>query len=221
MRELSGADWVLSDQKIKSEEQIVRRIMPVARVARAFAIATVAIAEPDHAPISREQRALIPDRPYDITKIGDRGSLGARDPSRKVSELLSTTMIDEIPHLQAVLDGTACLNGPRGTTPDHRARLFDSLDTNRRDEWEEILAVQKHGVINMYALGIHGKPGPMVSYDDEENLQDSQVLKEALVRFKADKHDFEHASAEYDAYLRKKFVKMVLSRATGGRIGVS
>ncbi len=221
MKELRGKTWIQSDQKTESEEQIVHRLMPIARIASTLAIASVAAAEPHHTPLTRQDRCLVPGFDYQITKIGDYQSGDKTQRGNRVSALLAASMLDELPHLYSILEGNASINGPRGTEPEHRKRLFDALAPDQREEWAEILGLQKQGLISSYALEVHVKPVNFETTAPESTLNDREVLREATSRFNADRYDFEHASAMYDAYLRKKFVKMVLSRATGGRIGLS
>lgn len=219
MAELVAGDWVTSKQKIRHEKRLVYPAYPFAMAAAGIAIAAMRVTEPDHPSITREDRSLIPDIIYQIPKIGSRGDMGQHDPSRRLSELYSKLMIDELLHLRLILAGSASLVGPRGTTPEHRARLFDSLSGKDVDEWRHILSLQRHGVIDSYSLSIHGRPGSGISYDSERGLGDKAVQNEAEVRFEANKQDFYNASRQYDNHLLQQFGTMVLSRATGGRIG--
>ncbi len=130
-------------------------------------------------------------------------------------------MIDELPHITEVLQDRASLVGPRGTIPEHRERLFDCLgDGKSVDEWRAILECQQPGLISTYGLAIHSRPGSGISYDDESHLTDAQVALEAADRFAADSYDFHHASRQHDGNLHKQFIKMVLSRATKGKLGI-
>ncbi|MBP9738578.1 sugar transferase [Candidatus Saccharibacteria bacterium] len=215
MAELTQKDWLTSDERKRFEKRIIYPALPLIKVVSSLAIATIQQLEPDHNPLSYEKRALIPGEWYSVTKIGNRGPAGHRDRSRRVSELFSVMMVDELPHITEVLLDRASLVGPRGTIPEHRERLFDCLgDGKSVDEWRTILECQQPGLISTYGLEVHSRPGSGISYDDESYLTDAQVALEAADRFAADSHDYYNASRQHDRNLHKQFIKMVLSRAT-------
>ncbi len=213
----TGEQWIVSQERQDLQRRIALGILPFAHVAGALASKAVTVFDGDPAPVRSEERCLIPGELYMITKIGIRHY--PLEPQDRISRLLEASMIDELPHIGQVVDGEASLIGPRGTSPTHRERLFEALRDSQADEWRHILGVQQHGVLSTFALRVHSNTDDTIGLQTENELTDEEVRIEALLRFASDKIDFTDASKRYDYHLLKSFTKMVLSRATGGRIG--
>ena len=122
-------------------------------------------------------------------------------------------MLDELPTLEAIHTGQTRLIGPRGTSPEHRERLFDSLNGASVDRWRHILTAQQNGTISTYALQIHAKSSdPQYVNGVEPGLSDSQIAAEAQVRFECDERDFVNASQAYSEQLINQFRAMVVHK---------
>lgn len=211
--------WIGSPERTARNKKLLLAFKPGIHAVLFASKTAITRLEPGTPAITYEERSLIPGQVYTIPKVGDRGPAGSRDESKRYSELLSVLMLDELAQLNEVLAGNASLFGPRGTTPEHRVRLFEALEPEKAEYWEHILSSQQHGLIGTYANRIHAKVGSPISYDDEVGLTDHEVYREANTRFNDDKLDYENASKEYDNKLAKAFGKMILSRLTRGKIG--
>lgn len=218
MAELRAGDWTNSTEKLRRERRIIRPAYPLIFLSAKAAMLGVKLVEPGNPAVTHHDRSLLPGQTYRAPKIGARSSSGS-EPGHKLSEVYSRLMIDELLHFKLVVDGTASIVGPRGVTPEHRERLFDSVSGGEVDEWTTILSQQRHGIIDSYSLQVHSRPGSGVSLDDEASLTDAEVAREASARLECNRRDFYNASRSYDNDLLRQFVHMVLSRATGGRIG--
>lgn len=201
MSELTGAEWLNSPENRAYERRVLRPFIPFIIAGSAIAKTGVRLFESDSHPVKQAERALIPGHIYQIEKIGDPTS------SRRFSQLLAKTMLDELPQLRAIQRGTVALVGPRGTLPEHRERLFDVLGNNKAvDDWRHILAQQKHGLLSSYALEAHSRSDKEIT---ETLRTDSQVAAEALIRYEADKRDFTDASHAHSQKLVRGFTDMV------------
>lgn len=220
MAELQAGDWTTSIEKYRREKRIIRPVYPLIFLSARAAMLGVKVVEPGSPTVTHHDRSLLPGQTYRVPKIGTRSHSGS-EPGHRLSEIYSRLMIDELLHFKLVLNGTASIVGPRGVTPEHRERLFDSVSGKEADEWATILSQQRHGIIDSYSLHIHGKPGSGVSLDNEVSLTDVEVAREASARLESNRQDFYNASCKYDSGLLRQFVHMVLSRATGGRVGAN
>ena len=213
----TGEKWIVSQERQDFQRHLALGLLPFASIAGFVASRAVTIFDGDPHPLRLEERCLVPGQIYTIKKIGIRNyPLG---PADRVSRILEATMIDELPHISLVAGGEASLVGPRGTTPSHRARLFETMDENSADEWRHILELQQHGVLSTFAMRVHSSPDDAPNLLTESDLTDEEIEREAMLRFAADRLDFTNASKRYDGFLLKSFAKMVLSRTTSGRIG--
>lgn len=211
MAELTSKAWIDSAERVDFERRIVRAAKPASWVLTKTAQLFLLVCERERHYITTVRRALVPGQPYDAYKIGHGYGAGP------ISTFLDCSMIDELPHLAQVEAGEASLIGPRATTPEHRANLFAVLEPAAAAEWEDILLSQKPGLLSSYALPVHQSPGyPGVA---DRAKTEEHLYHEAHVRLTADRHDFNHTSRTYDRELLRKFSGVVLSRATGGRIG--
>ena len=213
----TGEQWIVSQERQDFQRRLALSVLPITHATGLIASKAVTLFEGDPSPLRTEERCLVPEVVYPVDKIGIRHY--PLLPEDRLSRLLESLMIDEVPHIKQVVDGKASVIGPRGTSPMHRARLFEALDDSAADQWRHILGVQQHGVLSTFALRVHATPDDAPNIATELSLTDEEVRREALMRFFADQIDFTGASKSYDRFLIKSFAKMVLSRATGGRIG--
>lgn len=211
MTEVRALDWIQSSERVRFERRIVMGLKPAIWSISRSAQLLLRMSEADQQHVRPVARALIPTHPYTAYKLGNGGAGGM------VSMLLEKSMLDELPHLEQVEAGEASLIGPRATTPEHRANLFAVLENDVAEEWESILLPQKPGLLSTYALPVHRDQHAQQIPDSE--MSEEELYRDALARYRADRHDFMHASKEHDVILLRQFVSMVLSRATGGRIG--
>lgn len=196
-----GIEWLRSAENKRYEERVVRPLLPFILASSAVAKAGVRIFEHDNQPIKTVPRALIPEEVYTIAKIGEATE------ARWFSQLLSRTMLDELPQLQAVMTGEYALVGPRGTLPEHRALLFDHLEDGRKvDHWRSILSAQRPGLLSTYALRAH-----------EESATNGVVnfADEALARYEADAQDLTKASYGHSQELVTKWRQLIGTKVKG------
>lgn len=205
-----GRDWITSTERRAFELRVVRGLTPINWCAQQAAQLLLRAVDGEWQPLVHVERALVPGQTYYAEKIG-RGQDGGR-----AAALLDTLMIDEIPHFTAIKAGSASLVGPRGVRPAHRANLFEAIG-HHAEQWQEILGLQKPGILSSYAITAH-HGGETVPADDDSKTEE-EIVVEARERFNSDLYDFESASKQHDLYLMRHFASMVLSRATGGRTG--
>ncbi len=204
MSELYGEAWLASAQNRAYEHRVVRKIYPFILGASLVSRAGVRIIDRQQQVTARHTRALIPGQDYQIEKLGRPGS------RRPVSNLLERFMLDEIPQLTAVYNGSAPLVGPRGTTPEYRRLLFDAMDDGTAvDQWTKILERQRPGLLSTYSLRLHSiHDGPF----DESGLSLREVQAEAFERYEADSRDWYDASQGHSAQLGTGFTHMVTDK---------
>lgn len=202
--ELCGVDWLNSASNRRYEKRVVRQVLPLITVATGLGKLGVRLMDNEACPLQSVDRALLPGRSYRIEKLGVPG------PHKPISNLLNRLMLDELPQLQAVGQGTSRLVGPRGTEPMHRARLFDCIGDGRIiDDWTRILECQQPGLLSTYALSVRERE--TTTADSE--LEDKEVEQEALARYEADAKDLRNASAGHSRYLVAEFITMASLKA--------
>ncbi len=208
MSDLRGIDWLNSSANRSYELRKIKAIRLASKPVSALCRSGVKVFDSDAPTIGHETRALVPGEIYTVDKIGRPG------PHNRFSNLLNILMLDELPMLDAIRRGDARLIGPRGTTPEHRERLFDSLGNGGFvDRWREILHAQQHGTLSTYALALHSQPAnPQYVSGPEPDLTDQQVYDEAMFRFESDERDFVSASRSHSENLLGAFRQLVYTK---------
>lgn len=205
MSKLQGEAWLNSRRNRIFEASVVTPMLPFATLAMCVGSGAVMLAKGGAYGWHEAERALLPEEPYWVAKLG---ALNSND---KASKLLNKTMLDEVPQLFSVIAGQMALVGPRGTLPSYQTRLLESLDPKLATKWRSVLKNQRPGIISSYSLEVHAKP---TVDSTQQEPSDKQVASEAECRAEADIRDFTDASFQHSSELISSFMKMVAKKVT-------
>lgn len=196
-----GEAWIESDQKRALEKVLIGPLLPAA--------GGLAVAARLGGGLHDVPRSLYPGDTFKMKKLGDpeRDSFMLRWARR--------AMIDELPQVLSIHEGSMTLIGPRADKPEHIRDLFDALgeDSDLRDQWQEVRFRQKPGIISAYAIHSHRRNLEGVP----ENVRFSQeeaIVANARLRAELDIADFEAASLRHDLHLVRATAGMAVANYT-------
>lgn len=185
----TGEAWIESPQKRATEIALVGPLLPAA--------GGIAVTNRVVQNIYQVERSLFPGDLFMMKKLGN--------PEREafLHRWLRRAMVDELPQVLDVAQGSMSLIGPRADTPEHIDGLFDAVaseDPHLHDEWKEVRFAQKPGIISSYA--VHSHRHNLEGISESARLTDDEALAaNARLRATLDIADFHAASIIHDLRL--------------------
>lgn len=195
-----GEAWIESSQKRAVETALVSPLLPVA--------SGLAVINNVYQTTYEVPRSLYPGDRFAMKKLGDPNL------DTFLLRCFRRAMIDELPQVLDVLEGSMTLIGPRADTPDHMVQLFDAIeDSDLRDNWKEVRFRQKPGIISGYAVHSHRHNLKGLT-ESERFSEEEKRAQNARLRAELDIADFEAASLGYDMRLVRATAGMAVANYT-------
>lgn len=182
-----GDAWIESAQKRRLETAVISPLLPAA--------GAVAVTNRFRQTMHEVPRSLYPGDTFITRKLGDP------DQDTPLLRWFRRAMVDELPQVLEVWEGSMTLIGPRADEPEHIEQLFAALeDTDLRDRWQEVRFRQRPGIVSSYAVHSHRHNLEGVSEGARFSEEEARAIN-ARQRATMDIADFEAASFGHDLRL--------------------
>ncbi|HVX47939.1 MAG TPA: sugar transferase [Candidatus Saccharimonadales bacterium] len=182
-----GEAWIESPRRRTVEKALIAPLMPAARSIAAAGVVVPVIHE--------VPRSSYPGDHFLLKKFGDP------EKDTALLRIFRKAMVDELPQILDIWEGSMALIGPRADEPEHIDGLFDAIgDPDLRDRWQAARELQRPGIISSYAVHSHRHNLDALPESSRFSEEEARAAN-AHLRARLDIADLENASFNHDMRL--------------------